>query len=185
MKIIAFAILAMLVPAVSAVSVTGTAAVSSPTAAILQALGLTVNAQVLSPTAEEQVLDDAEASTGSAKLDLSQADTLLLAKISKNIALSQDSFLFNVEEHAPADKPGVGVDEVAVMDLYKELARRAKVDEKEARQALALAILRGDARAKNARDMQNLSNTAKTPAAPVAVSPSALPTAAPTKGPGI
>lgn len=137
----------MMAPPPSAQAATPTAApaAASPTA---EAPSVSATAEMAEPVIE----DDAQALTPSAALDLSKAETRLLAKISETIGMDQDKVLFNIEENAPADKAGPGVNEVNVPALYLELARRAVAEEKEARQALSLAIVRGDKRAKDAKN---------------------------------
>lgn len=110
----------------------------------------------LSPVAqaeiEPEIEDDSEALTTTAALDLNQAETRLLAKITESINPEADSIFFNLEENAAAEKPGIGVNEVNAIALYAELAKRAIAEEAAARQALSLAILRGDTRAKAAKN---------------------------------
>jgi hypothetical protein len=162
MRLIALLAAGSLLAPLAAVSATDTAQSqnAAATTATVQALASTETAQALSATAqalsataaEEDVEDDAEAVTNSAKLDLAKAETRLLAKISASMALTQDKVLFNLEDNAPTDKAGIGVDEVDVAGLYTELAKRAIAEDKDARQALTLAILRGDSRAKEAKN---------------------------------
>jgi len=161
MKTSAFAILAFAALATQAYSdVTKTAIAEAP------AISATVTAAPLSPTpiviaqpvspvavaeSEPEIEDDAVPVSPSAALDLAKAETRLLAKISESLGSVQEKILFNVEENAPAEKPGNGVCEVEAHALYLELARRAVAEEKEARQALSLAIVKGDQRAQDAK----------------------------------
>lgn len=97
--------------------------------------------------------DDADDTTNSTvDLDLSRAETRLLAKISETLKPDQDSILYSVQDNAPTDKPGEGVVEVDVLALYAELAKRTVAEDKDARQALVLAALRGDKRANDAKE---------------------------------
>lgn len=131
---------ALSAPAQAALSPTAAAAALSPTAA------------ALSPSAEAdpEIIDDAEAVSATA-LDLAKAETRLLAKISETLAPDQDSILFNIADNAPAAKAGPDVNSIDAGALYAELAKRTVADDKDARQALGLAALRGDKRAIEAK----------------------------------
>jgi hypothetical protein len=127
-------------PAQAALTPTAAAALS-PTAA-----------SALSPSAEAEpeIIDDAEAVSATA-LDLAKAETRLLAKISETLAPDEDSILFNVADNAPAAKAGPDVNSIDAAALYAELAKRTIAEDKDARQALGLAALRGDKRAIEAK----------------------------------
>jgi hypothetical protein len=107
----------------------------------------------LSPAAEPVIEDDADNTANhSVPLDLTKASSTLLEKISESIRPDQDKILFSIDDNAVADKPGDGVLEVQVQTLYAELAKRTVDDDKDARQALVLAALRGDKRANTAKE---------------------------------
>jgi hypothetical protein len=129
---------------------------ASPTAAAAtpQAQSPTASAIAASPTAEPEpdVQDDAETVSFTAQLDLSKASSSLLAKISETLKKEDEKILYNVEDNAAAEKPGPGVNEVEALALYAELAKRTLAEDKEARQALTLAALRGDKRAIEAKN---------------------------------
>lgn len=112
-------------------------------------------AGAVSPTAEAAAEADSEEedlTPTAAVLDYAQAETRLLAKISEHVKSGDDKVLHNLEENTPAEEAGAGVAEVEVTALYAELAKRVDND-KEARQALTLAVVRGDKRAKLAKDL--------------------------------
>jgi hypothetical protein len=138
-------------PAANAPVSTSVSAALSPTAA--SSLSPSASALAVSPAAEPLVEDDADDTTNSTvDLDLAKAETRLLAKISETLKPDQDDILYSVQDNAPTDKPGEGVVEVDVLALYAELAKRTVAEDKDARQALVLAALRGDKRANDAKE---------------------------------
>lgn len=84
-------------------------------------------------------------------LNLGKVETALLASICEAATLADENFLYAPAENKRADKVVQGVVEVSVMGLYTELAKRTVVDDHDASHALTMAILRGDKRAKEAK----------------------------------
>jgi hypothetical protein len=86
-------------------------------------------------------------------LDMGDAETQLLASICEAASLADENFLYNAAANQRAEKMGQDVSEVNVMALYTELARRSVAEDALARRALTMAMLRGDKRAKEAKQL--------------------------------
>ena len=121
--------------------------------------GTAQDAGALSPSAgpDEAAVEDADASPESATAlatpDLAGVSTTVLARISAGPLGGKASVIFDPEQQALLEEPAAGAWKVDVAALYAELAHRMIFSEdKEARQALSLAILGGDERAGQAKD---------------------------------
>lgn len=125
------------------------------------------------------VVDDAVSPTVKALLSLSSTSTASLANIAETVLPDQLTVYYSVDEGLAVDGPEEGAVQINPSDLYAELLQRAQGGDKAARQALDLAILRGDSRAgSNAPNdqsptasAQNLSPSASPAAVPSPVSP--------------
>jgi hypothetical protein len=143
--------------AVSPTSPSSALSPASPSAAaaflsVTAASPLSGSAAALTPTSDDQGDVEDDALTATVVLDLGQADTGLLARIADALKPDQESVFYNVADDAPASVSGAGVSTIDAGALYAELGKRAVAEDKEARQALAMATLRGDPRASAAKE---------------------------------
>lgn len=154
-------------------------AVSSPSAVeavVAQPTGLSPGAAVqpanLSPAASAQAqplsqsvsineepmvpeeAEDPMSLAGSAPLtDLKPISSTVLARLAAALSSEQDAVWLDAESGDAVVNASEGASRVDAVALYGELARRlAQDDDKDARAALSLAILKKDSRAKDAKD---------------------------------
>jgi hypothetical protein len=104
------------------------------------------------PVVPEEVADPMAAASQAVITDLRPLSTTVLAELAAAVGVDQDSVFYDAEsgEVVAAGGSGARVDAVA---LYGELARRTiREEDKDARAALGLAVLK-DPRAKEAKDL--------------------------------
>lgn len=103
------------------------------------------------PVVPEEVADPMAAASQAAVTDLRPLSSTVLAKLAGALGVDQDSISMDPESGEVVENGGSRVDAVA---LFGELARRlARDEDKDARAALALSIMKKDARAKEAKDL--------------------------------
>jgi hypothetical protein len=158
----------------SPAAASGTAAIAAPTPAAVPSMpsgaepvipplpGLSGTAETLaapadaggdSVTAEEVYVDNLGVKTE--RPDLSKLGSETLASIAGGVDRDQVEVFYDAEQKQPLAEAGPGAWRVDVLELYAELAKRMINDptDKPARQALSLALYKGDERAKEAKDL--------------------------------
>jgi hypothetical protein len=147
--------------AAAALSPSASAAPLSPSAATAPlapqalsaaaAVNATATASADEPVVPEEVADPMAAASQATVADLRPISSTVLAKLAGALGVDQDSISMDPESGEVVENGGARVDAVA---LFGELARRlARDEDKDARAALALSIMKKDARAKEAKDL--------------------------------
>jgi len=108
--------------------------------------------QALSPTAAdtvqaEEVAPDQSATAQTAPADLDKLDSPSLARLARNLGLDAPTVWWDPDQQQPLAAASDGAQSVDAAALYAALLQRSQAGDKDARQALAMARLRGDARA--------------------------------------
>lgn len=148
-------------------AVTGAAAPVSPAAAAPtppkapQPLSPPAQAQPLSPTAEPEAAvepEDADQPLAPAQpavvADLKPLSSTVLAALAAALDPEQASLWFDAESGEAVDEGTAGAARVDAEGLFEELALRlARHEDKDARAALGLAIMKKDARAAEAKNL--------------------------------
>ena len=140
--------------------------------------------QALSPAADtelpEEVSQDPSAAAQVAPADLTQLDSPSLARLARNLGLDAPAVWWDPDQQQPLSAAAEGAQSVDAQALYAALRQRSQAGDKDARQALALARLRGDARAQAAPSVDTATAQALglSPAAAVDLAAQALSAAA-------
>ena len=122
------------------------------------------------PLPPEEVSDPLAMETPA--LDLGQLTSPVLMKLVRALGKASDRVWFDPDQQTALENPSPGAQSAAAVDLFAELNRRAGQGDKDAKQALDLAIgLHGDLRALPVAAVA----TPTSPSAP-ALSPTAQPT---------
>jgi hypothetical protein len=108
------------------------------------------------PAQDEDTIEDADATPSAAPLsapDLQGLSSTVLVALAKDLDSDKDAVFYDPAQNLDLAEPSAGAWKVDAQALYLELARRACLgDDKDSRQALALAILGGDERARSAKE---------------------------------
>jgi hypothetical protein len=106
--------------------------------------------QLVSPGAADSDLPE-EVDQGSASqivpADLSKLDSATLARLARSLGVDAPTIWFDPDQQQPLITAADNAQSVDALSLYSALQQRADAGDKDARQALALARLRGDPRA--------------------------------------
>lgn len=106
--------------------------------------------QMVSPEAVDSDLPeevDQSATAQTLPADLSKLDSATLARLARSLAVDAPTVWFDPDQQQPMTAAADNALSVDAMALYAELQHRSDGGDKDARQALALARLRGDPRA--------------------------------------
>lgn len=133
--------------------------VSTPLSPTTTVSATTVTAQALTTTAEPTLEPTPEAPI---KIDLGGVDSVTLAKLAKGLDAEKDMIYFDAINTELLDETGPGIWEVNSEALLLELAMRAIKEDKTARQALKMAVLAGDPRARAAQALAYQDKLAQT-----------------------
>lgn len=148
-------------PLAPAQPLSGSAEAGSATAASVSSVAMPALAEPLSPSAAsdepmipEEVEDPMALGAQAPVADLKPLGSGTLAKLAKALGSDEDSVWMDPETHEVVESSSDGAARVDAVALYGELAQRmAQADDKDARAALSLAILKKDPRAKEAKDL--------------------------------
>jgi hypothetical protein len=148
-------------PAISAAPTPAPSPTALPVSPKATPAALSPAAQALSPAAQTdepvvpEEVGDAMATASQASLtDLKAVSSTVLAKLAGSLGPDQDAAYLDLESGELVDASASGAARVDATALFTELAHRfAYQDDKDARAALGLAIMKKDARAKEAKDL--------------------------------
>lgn len=152
---------------VTAASLSGSAAGLSPAAGVGPAVTATATAS-LDPVPPEEIADPLSITAQTPDADLATLPTLTLSRLSRALANDAPALWYDPDQDQPLADEAAGALRVDADALYTELARRSDGGDKDARQALGLARLRGDGRAETAKNIKNGDAGALSPAAQAA-----------------
>lgn len=106
------------------------------------------------PMVPEEMEDPMAVASQAVLTDLKPLSSTVLAKLAAALGPEQEAVWLDAESGEAADADAAGVARVDAMALYGELAwRLARHDDKDARAALGLALMKKDSRAKEAKDL--------------------------------
>jgi hypothetical protein len=100
--------------------------------------------------APEEVGQDQSATAQSVPADLSKLDSPTLARLARSLGVDAPMVWFDPDQQQPLTAASDNAQSVDAAALYAALQQRSDAGDKDARQALALARLRGDPRAQPA-----------------------------------
>lgn len=126
--------------------------------------------QALSPAAAdadqpEEVGQDQSATAQTVAADLAKLDSPTLARLARSLGVDAPTVWFDPDQQQPLTSASDNAQSVDATALYAALQQRSDAGDKDARQALALARLRGDPRAQPAPASDTAAASAMSPAA--------------------
>jgi|GEM_PF-4587108 hypothetical protein len=93
--------------------------------------------------------------------DLGKLDSATLARLARSLGVDAPTLWYDPDQQQPLNSAAENAQSVDAGALYAELQRRSDAGDKDARQALAMARLRGDPRAEPAAAAASDSGTAQ------------------------